>query len=49
MFGYGDGGGVRKEDTALRDRLNEALKAVRASGDYDAITKRYFDFDIYGD
>ena len=49
MFGYGDGGGVRKEDTALRDRLNEALKAVRASGEYDAITKRYFDFDIYGD
>jgi len=49
MFGYGDGGGVRKEDTALRDRLNEAIKAVRASGEYDTITKRYFDFDIYGD
>jgi polar amino acid transport system substrate-binding protein len=49
MFGYGDGAGVRKEDTALRDRLNEAIKAVRASGEYDAITKRYFDFDIYGD
>jgi len=49
MFGYGDGGGVRKEDTALRDRLNEALKAVHASGEYDAITKRYFDFDIYGE
>lgn len=49
MFGYGDGGGVRKEDTALRDRLNAALKAVHASGEYDAITKRYFDFDIYGD
>lgn len=49
MFGYGDGGGVRKEDTALRDRLNAALKAVKASGEYDTITKRYFDFDIYGD
>jgi polar amino acid transport system substrate-binding protein len=49
MFGYGDGGGVRKEDTALRDRLNAALKAVHASGEYGAITKRYFDFDIYGD
>jgi polar amino acid transport system substrate-binding protein len=49
MFGYGDGGGVRKEDTALRDRLNTALTAVRVSGEYDAITKRYFDFDIYGD
>jgi polar amino acid transport system substrate-binding protein len=49
MFGYGDGAGVRKEDTELRDRLNAAIKAVRASGEYDAITKRYFDFDIYGD
>jgi polar amino acid transport system substrate-binding protein len=49
MFGYGDGGGLRKEDTALRDRLNAALRAVRASGEYDKITKRYFDFDIYGD
>jgi polar amino acid transport system substrate-binding protein len=49
MFGYGDGGGVRKEDTALRDRLNAALKAVHASGEYDTITKRYFDFNIYGE
>lgn len=49
MFGYGDGGGLRKEATALRDRLNAAIKAVRASGEYDTITKRYFDFDIYGD
>ncbi len=49
MFGYGDGGGVRKEDSALRDRLNTALKAVRASGEYDKITKRYFDIDIYGE
>jgi polar amino acid transport system substrate-binding protein len=49
MFGYGDGGGVRKEDTALRDRLNAAIKAVRASGEYDKITKKYFDIDIYGD
>lgn len=49
MFGYGDGGGLRKEDTALKDKLNAALKAVHASGEYDAITKRYFNFDIYGE
>ena len=49
MFGYGDGGGVRKEDTALRDSLNKALAAVRSDGEYDTITKRYFDFDIYGE
>jgi polar amino acid transport system substrate-binding protein len=49
MFGYGDGGGVRKENTSLRDRLNAGIRAVRASGEYDAITKRYFDIDIYGE
>lgn len=40
------GGGLRKEDTALRDKLNAALEAVHANGEYDAITKRYFNFDI---
>ena len=48
LFGYGDGGGVRKTDAALRDKLNAAIKAVRDSGEYDKITKRYFDSDIYG-
>jgi polar amino acid transport system substrate-binding protein len=47
IFGYGDGAGLRKEDTELRDKLNAAIKAVRASGKYDEITKKYFDFDIY--
>ena len=49
LFGYGEGGGVRKEDTALRDKLNAAIKAVRDSKQYDEITKRYFPFNIYGD
>ena len=48
LFGYGDGGGVRKDDAALRDKLNAAIKAVRDSGEYDKITRRYFDSDIYG-
>jgi polar amino acid transport system substrate-binding protein len=48
IFGDGVGGGLRKDDNALRERLNEALKAVRASGKYDEITKKYFDFNIYG-
>ncbi|PWW01940.1 amino acid ABC transporter substrate-binding protein (PAAT family) [Hoeflea marina] len=47
LFGYGDGAGLRKEDTELRERLNTAIKAVRASGKYDEITSKYFDFDIY--
>lgn len=49
MFGYGDGGGLRKEDTALKEQLNEAIAAVRASGKYDEITEQYFDIDIYGE
>jgi polar amino acid transport system substrate-binding protein len=47
IFGYGDGGGVRKEDNELRERLNAAIKAVRDSGKYAEITAKYFDFDIY--
>jgi len=39
---------VRLDDAALRDRLEAALDAIRADGTYDAIRKRYFDFDIYG-
>lgn len=47
IFGYGDGAGLRKEDDELRERLNAAIKAVRASGKYQEITEKYFDFDIY--
>jgi len=49
VLGAGVGGVLRKEDAALRDRINAALKAVRASGDYDAITRRYFSFDLHGE
>ncbi|MCG5481249.1 transporter substrate-binding domain-containing protein [Sinorhizobium alkalisoli] len=48
ILGIGIGGGVRKDDTALRDRLNAAIAAVRASGKYDELSKKYFDFDPYG-
>jgi ABC-type amino acid transport substrate-binding protein len=46
----GDGAaiGVRKADEDLRARLNAAIAAIRADGTYDAIARRYFDFDIYG-
>src|SRR5262245_34646548 len=47
--GEGAAGGVRKEDGELKSRLNAAIKAVRESGEYDAITAKYFNFDIYGD
>jgi polar amino acid transport system substrate-binding protein len=47
LFGYGDGAGLRKEDVALKDKLNAAIKAVRSSGKYQQITAKYFNFDIY--
>jgi polar amino acid transport system substrate-binding protein len=48
LLGRGAGAAVRKGDDALRLKLNAAIKAIRESGEYDAIAKRYFDFDPYG-
>ncbi|KUM25962.1 amino acid ABC transporter [Mesorhizobium loti] len=48
VLGPGIGAGVRKEDTALKETVNAGIKAIRASGKYNEITKKYFDFDIYG-
>jgi polar amino acid transport system substrate-binding protein len=49
LLGQGVAGGLRKEDTALKARLDAAIAAIRKDGSYDALAKRYFDFDIYGD
>ena len=48
ILGNGVGGGLRKDDTALREKLNAAIAAVRADGTYDKIAKKYFDFNVYG-
>ncbi|MBP2233567.1 polar amino acid transport system substrate-binding protein [Sinorhizobium kostiense] len=48
ILGVGIGGGVRKQDASLRDKLNAAIAAVRATGKYEEISKKYFDFDPYG-
>ncbi|HYY26560.1 MAG TPA: ABC transporter substrate-binding protein [Chthoniobacterales bacterium] len=40
--------GVRKGDTDLLDALNKALAELINDGTYQAIAKKYFDFDIYG-
>jgi polar amino acid transport system substrate-binding protein len=49
VLGPGVGVGLRKEDTELKDKINVAIKALRANGKYQEITKKYFDYDIYGE
>jgi lysine/arginine/ornithine transport system substrate-binding protein len=41
--------GLRKGDPDLRDALNNALADLLRDGTYQAIAKKYFDFNIYGD
>jgi arginine/ornithine transport system substrate-binding protein len=48
ILGYGAGIAVRKEDTALRDAFNAALKEMRADGTYKLINDKYFSFDVFG-
>ncbi|MCZ7934767.1 transporter substrate-binding domain-containing protein [Agrobacterium leguminum] len=47
LFGAGKGVGVRKEDTALREKLDAALKEILADGTYKTINAKYFPFSIY--
>ena len=49
VLGPGVGAGVRKGDTELAGKINDAIKALRASGKYQEISNKYFDFDIYGE
>jgi arginine/ornithine transport system substrate-binding protein len=48
FFGVGAGIAMRKGDTALREQINGALKAIRADGTYKKLNDRYFAYDIYG-
>ena len=36
-------------DKALLDKLNAAILALRANGEYQKIQSKYFSFDIYGE
>ncbi len=47
-LGEGIGIGVRKGDTELVDKLNAAIKQIRADGTYKKINDKYFKFDVYG-
>ena len=41
IYGEGVGGGVRKEDTALKEKLNAAISALAKAGKFEEITKNY--------
>lgn len=45
-FGEGYGIGLRKGETALRKRLDQAIEDIQADGTYEAIRTRYFPFDV---
>ncbi|MCU0957710.1 MAG: transporter substrate-binding domain-containing protein, partial [Hydrogenophaga sp.] len=47
-FGYGVGVAMRKGEDQLREQINAAIKAIRANGVYETVSKKYFDFDVYG-
>ncbi len=38
---------MRREDETLRERLNDALRAILADGTYGKINARYFPFSNY--
>lgn len=41
ILGQGTGGGIRKEDTALKEKLNSAIKALAASGEMQRISEKH--------
>jgi polar amino acid transport system substrate-binding protein len=41
ILGFGVGGGIRKEDTALKDKINAAIHALAAAGEIEKITANY--------
>jgi polar amino acid transport system substrate-binding protein len=49
ILGRGVGVAVRKGDDKLRERINSAIKATRASGEYQKLSMKYFGMDVYGE
>ena len=48
IHGEGAAIAIRKEDTALKEMFNKAIKEIRADGAYKTINDKYFSFDVYG-
>ncbi|MFD1880489.1 transporter substrate-binding domain-containing protein [Paracoccus pacificus] len=49
ILGNGVGVGLRKGDTALKDKVNKAIADIRADGTYKTINDKYFTFDVFGE
>ncbi|WP_213763848.1 ABC transporter substrate-binding protein [Caballeronia sp. dw_19] len=45
-LGNGVGIGLRKDEPALREKINQAIAGIIKDGTYQKIEHRYFDFDI---
>ena len=43
LIGNGVGGGIRKEDTALKAKLDDALTALKADGTVDTLIAKWFE------
>ncbi|MBT8361537.1 MAG: ABC transporter substrate-binding protein [Desulfobacterales bacterium] len=48
-FGDGAGIAIRKEDTDLVEKFNNAIDQIRSDGTYKTIQDKYFDFNVYGE
>jgi polar amino acid transport system substrate-binding protein len=48
IHGPGAGIAIRKGETALAEKFNTAIDAIRANGKYKEINDKYFTFDAYG-
>lgn len=46
LFGKGIGAGLRKEDTALKTKIDAAIKAMLASPEYEKLSMKYFGFSV---
>ena len=46
-IGEGAGIAVRKQDTQLRDKIDQALKTIVANGTHKRIADSYFSFNVY--
>lgn len=47
LYGLGIGAGLRKGDTALKARIDEALTQLHDSGKYTQISQKYFPVDLW--